>query len=148
MNWVGWPLTADNAWLALDRNGDGLISDGSELFGNATLLGSGKMAENGYQALAEYDADRDDWITADDPVFGRLRVWTDANRNGFSEPSELHALQRFGIEALSTEYIPREHNDDWGNLFILRSRVRFAESPADRKSADVIPVASKAHSLP
>lgn len=143
MNWVGWPLTVNNAWLALDRYGDGLISDGSELFGNATPLSAGGTADNGYEALAELDMDGDGWITAHDPAFATLRLWTDGNRNGFSEPSELHALRRFRVEGLATGFIPREYQDDWGNLFALRSRVRFAESPADRESADVIPVATK-----
>ena len=53
--WVG----ADDALLVWDRNGNGLIDDGSELFGNNFILSNGKMAANGFEALKEFDANGD-----------------------------------------------------------------------------------------
>lgn len=65
-------LKPGSGFLALDDNGDGVINDGSELFGPRT--------GDGYAELARYDADGNQWIDEADPVFARLRIWSrDAN---------------------------------------------------------------------
>ncbi len=60
-------LTGDNGFLALDKNGDGMIGDGTELFGTKT--------GNGFKELAAYDSDGDGWIDEDDDIFDKLKVW-------------------------------------------------------------------------
>ena len=60
-------LTGDNGFLALDRNGDGIVNNGTELFGTKT--------GNGFGELSEYDADGDGWIDEDDDIFDKLKVW-------------------------------------------------------------------------
>lgn len=55
-------------FLALDRNGDGVINDGSELFGTAT--------GDGFGELAVFDLDGNGWIDENDEIFNRLRIWT------------------------------------------------------------------------
>ena len=69
-DWVG----AETPWLALDRNGNGLIDDGRELFGSMTELPDGRRAPNGFAALAALDDDGDGRITARDAAFARLLV--------------------------------------------------------------------------
>ena len=68
-----WP-TSTTPWLALDRNGNGKIDDGGELFGSATLLPSGEPASNGFVALRELDSNQDGRVDASDAEWGRLLV--------------------------------------------------------------------------
>lgn len=60
--------TAGSGFLALDKNGDGMINDGAELFG--------PQSGDGFAELAAYDADGNGWIDEDDPIFDQLRIWT------------------------------------------------------------------------
>jgi hypothetical protein len=90
--WVG----ADDGLLVLDRNGNGAVDHGGELFGNETILQDGRTATDGYQALAELDHDANGKVDAGDPVWSRLRIWRDADGNGASEAGELHALADVG----------------------------------------------------
>jgi hypothetical protein len=83
-----WP-TAATPWLALDRNGDGAITSGAELFGNHTVLPDGSVARDGFEALAALDANHDGRIDKDDPAFARLVLWADRDRDGRSSPDEL-----------------------------------------------------------
>jgi hypothetical protein len=77
-------VAAGSGFLALDRNGDGKVNDGSELFGPRT--------GNGFAELATYDADDNGWIDENDPVFGHLRIWTQGG---------LYTLSQKGIGALA-----------------------------------------------
>lgn len=52
-------VAADDALLAIDLNGDGIINDGSELFGTSTALADGRKARSGFEALAQYDLNGD-----------------------------------------------------------------------------------------
>jgi hypothetical protein len=95
--WVG----GKDGLLVLDRNGDGAINDGSELFGEGTTLANGQKAANGYQAMAELDTDGDGALTAADAAFSKLQVWVDANADGISDASELKSLAELNITKLN-----------------------------------------------
>ena len=71
-----WP-TAATPWIALDRDGDGAITSGAELFGDATVLPNGAHATNGFEALAALDANHDGVIDRRDPMFDKLVLWSD-----------------------------------------------------------------------
>lgn len=91
----------DDGFLALDRNGNGTIDNGSELFGIGTSLPNGQKASNGFDALTQYDTNADGRIDTADAIFADLRVWQDTNQNGSTDPGELHALAEYNITAIN-----------------------------------------------
>jgi hypothetical protein len=87
--------------LVLDRNHDGVIDDGSELFGTATPSAAGGASKDGFAALADLDTNHDGVIDAKDAQFGELRVWVDANADGVSQSDELKSLADLHIAQLN-----------------------------------------------
>jgi Ca2+-binding RTX toxin-like protein len=98
---TGW-VAGDDAFLVLDRNGNGTIDDGHELFGDATPLAAGGMADDGFAALAQEDSNNDGQVDALDAHFADLRIWRDLNQDGISQSDELLTLASQGIVSLST----------------------------------------------
>jgi len=112
----------DEAFLALDRSGNGIIDDGSELFGVGTpLVLEGRNAPNGFVGLAQYDSrmlggNNDGLITDADAIWPQLRIWLDANADGVSTPDEIRSLRSSGLTALETIPKLRKHVDTAGNV--------------------------------
>lgn len=113
-------VDATDGLLALDLNNDGVINNGTELFGDSTRLGSVNKAQDGFQALAQYDGNHDGVIDGLDAVFANLKVWVDANQNGMSEASELNTLAQLGVQSLQLAATPGTQMDN-GNLLALLS---------------------------
>ena len=130
---VAWTRAgSDEAFLALDRNRNGVIDSGAELFGNHTPAYADRaepVSEHGFMALRFAEGPSygspsapDDRIDARDAVFSRLLVWTDRNHNGFSEPDELQRLSDTHVAAISTDFRESRRRDRHGNQFRLRAR--------------------------
>ncbi|PID29654.1 hypothetical protein CR983_03690, partial [Candidatus Saccharibacteria bacterium] len=112
---TGW-ASADDGMLALDRNNNGSIDNGQELFGDWTVLQNGVVATNGFEALAEFDDNADGVIDTNDSVFARLRVWRDANNDGISDASELKSLTELGIQSISLGSVATQVTDAMNNI--------------------------------
>ena len=117
---TSWISGKDDALLALDRDNNGRIDGGHELFGEATNLG-GVFAADGFQALAALDSNQNGLIEQDDLMFDQLLLWTDRNRDGESQPSELQKLSDAGVQALGLSACEQDDTDQHGNQLRLRS---------------------------
>ena len=104
---TGW-LSGEDAFLATDDNGNGIIDDRSELFGGAVGEGFGE--------LATFDSNGDAQVNALDDRFSELLVWQDANENGLTDAGELISLESAGIASISTEYTDVFSTDAQGNI--------------------------------
>lgn len=137
ISWVA-PGSGDG-WLVLDRDGDGMITTGAELFGNFTPQPPSDEP-HGYAALAVFDqpaagGDGDGAITPADAVFAELRLWIDADHDGVSRPDELISLAAAGIRAIHLDYVTSARRDEHGNELRYVSRVRLVRGMT--QSADV-----------
>ncbi|MGD0787083.1 MAG: hypothetical protein ABR898_03795 [Terracidiphilus sp.] len=116
-----------NGWLALDRNGDGIINSAKELFGNITEQPPSRHP-NGFLALAVFDepengGNGDGIIDSRDAVWPKLLVWIDSNHDGISQPDELHHLDDIGIHSIALSYRESRFKDAFGNQFRYRGTV-------------------------
>ena len=128
-DYVTWTARqSDIAFLALDRNGNGRIDDGSELFGNHTPLGDGSVAASGFDALASLDSNGDGVIDSTDSVWQRLLLWTDSNHDGISSSDELRPIAWSDISAIELGYKVEGRRDQYGNLFRFKGAVRVGSA--------------------
>jgi hypothetical protein len=134
---VAWTRRdSDDEFLAMDRNGNGRIDDGSELFGDHTPAypsGAPVTTANGFEALKflqspSYGVSRPDHVVdGRDVAFSRLLLWRDANHNGVSEPDELRRASDAGVIAISTDYKEKKRTDRYGNQFRQRGTIVWAD---------------------
>jgi hypothetical protein len=124
---VAWTEAgSDDAWLAMDRNGNGRIDNGGELFGNHTMAMAGVKALNGFEALKFLD--QGIWAQIDNSFasFGQLVLWNDANHNGISDPGELTPVAD-SISVIETDYKEKQKHDRYGNEFRQKGSLRWRD---------------------
>ena len=133
----------DEAFLAIDRSGNGLIDDGSELFGVGTpMLLEGRNAPNGFVGLAQYDSRQlggndDGNISEADAIWPQLRLWLDQNADGISTSDEMRTLRSVGLTALDTIPRIRKHVDEAGNYIPFWAWAEQRPKPGRALMADV-----------
>jgi hypothetical protein len=121
---------SDEAFLVLDRNGNGIFDDGNELFGNYSPQPRPPAGEtrNGFLALVEYDkpengGNHNGRIDELDGIVTMLRLWKDSNQDGVSQPPELHGLDHAGIKSINLNYKESRRVDTFGNRFRYRAKI-------------------------
>ena len=115
---VGWSSPEDG-FLVRDINYDGSINDGSEMFGEATVLANGERAQNGFEALSDLDINHDSTIDSQDEAFNSLAVWRDANTDGITDAGELLTLAQHDIASLSLSYTESDRIDNGNQLRLV-----------------------------
>lgn len=111
-------LDPGDGWLVRDVNGDGLINDGSELFGSATVLPNGETARDGFEALPSFDRNQDGQLDADEAELAGIQLWRD-DGDARSEAGELRSFRQLGIAALSLVPDRSARVDNAGNALSL-----------------------------
>ncbi len=148
---VGWTQAeSDDAFLAMDRDGNGTIDDGSELFGSFTPQPPSD-SPNGFRALAVFDdpargGNADGRISAADSVFRLLRFWTDANHDGIAQLEEVEPVTSTRAVAFLLQYRESRRTDRHGNQFRWIGRVEMdpaSRGPRRKAAIDVIFVSAR-----
>ncbi len=156
---TGWIAPSDG-FLALDRNGNGAIDNGSELFGNSTLVAGG-VAADGFAALAQQDTNADGVVNAQDANFANLRVWQDLNQDGVSQQGELKTLADLDIASINVANTEHSSMLPGGNEIAdlgsftrtdgttsIMADVNLAADTFHRSFSDVIPATPQTVALP
>jgi hypothetical protein len=126
---TGWVEEGpEDGFLVLDRDGDGWIASGAELFGDHTFQPPSE-APNGFLALAVFDEPRaggngDGSIGPEDGVFPLLALWIDSSHDGLSQAGELHSLDSLGVTSISLRYIESWRRDRHGNQLRYKGTAR------------------------
>ncbi|HSR68336.1 MAG TPA: hypothetical protein VLU25_10370 [Acidobacteriota bacterium] len=121
---LSWTRAGTNqGFLVLDRNSNGVIDDGTELFGDFTPQSTRRGEErNGFAALRVLDeqalgGNGDGFISEEDAVFADLRLWVDWNHDGVSQQAELGSLLDAGVLTIDLNYVESRRRDRYGNEF-------------------------------
>ena len=123
-SWVG----AKEGLLAYDKNGDGIINGGNELFGDRTLMKDSKtLASSGFTALAEYDNNKDGKIDSNDAIYTLLRIWQDSDGDGIASAGELKQLVDLGIVSIGLSYSNTGVTDGTNNIQVRTGTFTLAD---------------------
>ncbi|WP_409522853.1 calcium-binding protein [Nitrincola sp. MINF-07-Sa-05] len=157
---TGW-VDASDGLLVWDRNSNGVVDNGTELFGDNTVMLNGQRAVNGFAALAEHDTNGDGVIDANDAIWSDLRIWRDQSQDGVTREGELVTLDALGITSINLSYTDSDHVDQHGNAHKqvgsftwadgttgTATDVWFAVDPALTQEQDLVEVQETVVELP
>jgi hypothetical protein len=124
---VAWTAPdSDVAFLAIDRDEDGRITNGAELIGDRTVAGAGSVP-NALLQLAGPPGQRAS-LDVETPVFSKLILWWDTNHNGVSEAAEMRPAEQ-DLASIGIGYEPHRRTDGFGNQSRYRSFVHVRTGP-------------------
>jgi Ca2+-binding RTX toxin-like protein len=138
---TGW-VKSDDALLVLDRNGNGSIDNGSELFGVDTLLSNGQKATTGFAALADLDSNRDGVFNSADAKYAQVQLWRDLDQDGMSDSGELQTLAEAGIASINLNSVVNRR--DLGNGNVQTDAANFTRTDGSVGAAANLDFASNA----
>lgn len=156
---TGW-VTSDDGFLVLDRNGNGTIDTGAELFGVDTVRVDGTWATDGFDALSDLDSNADGIFDASDEAFALVQIWRDFNQNGISAVDELFSLSELGIVSIDLNASSQNVNLGNGNVQTATAahltidgegqtgNLDLANNPFYREFTDSIPLTEEVLNLP
>ncbi|OOF55208.1 hypothetical protein BKK56_07150 [Rodentibacter genomosp. 2] len=121
---TGW-VAPNDGLLVWDKNNDGIINSGEELFGENPKDPS---INDGFEALSLLDSNKDLIFDKNDVMWSKLEIWKDANSDGITQIGELFSLDSIGIVSIELNAKSSEHIDSNGNLHKLISKVNWQNS--------------------
>ncbi|QHE97918.1 hypothetical protein LCG56_05525 [Pseudomonas cannabina pv. alisalensis] len=110
----GW-IGHTDGFLVYDVNNDGFINSGKELFGNNFVLESGEKSANGFEALSEFDNNKNGVVDESDEKIDQLKIWRDQNSNAKVDAGELLTLLDVGVVSLNIAFASQDVVDVHGN---------------------------------
>ncbi|WP_404401462.1 Ig-like domain-containing protein [Pelagibacterium halotolerans] len=110
---ISW-LSDGDGLLVLDKNGNGSIDNGSELFGPTERYADGSLINEGYIEISAYDLNGDKVIDQNDSIFEDLQVWVDGNMNAVTDEGELLDIADLGIVSISIDPTDLDYTDAEG----------------------------------
>jgi hypothetical protein len=126
---VAWTLPGSaTAFLALDRNGNGTIDSGAELFGDHTERADGSIAANGFEALADLDSNADGVVDASDVRWLDLLLWRDTNHNGTTDAGEIEGIAQSPVVSLGLAHRWIGRRDAFGNEFRYVGSLQYVKN--------------------
>jgi hypothetical protein len=156
---TGW-ISPNSGWLVLDRNGNGIVDSGRELFGVDTIKSDGQFATDGFDALRDLDSDKNGKIDASDAAFANLRIWRDLNQDGICQEDEISTLADHDIVSINLNSTTTNTNLGNGNALSAISSYTLSDgttgmvanidlqfNPAYREFTDRIPLTDQAKAL-
>lgn len=133
--WIG----TEDGFLAIDRNGNGIIDNGGELFGDQVVLKDGMISSSGFAALADIDENDDGIVDVSDREFMNLYVWIDENHNGISESNELMTLSELDIVSINLNYTVADYIDsETGTIIAETALVSLGSSESGNNTTTTI----------
>ncbi|MCL2021526.1 MAG: hypothetical protein FWG81_05385, partial [Betaproteobacteria bacterium] len=157
---TGWVLPNDG-FLVIDRNGNGVIDNGTELFGVGYVKQDGELALNGLDALSDLDSNEDGVFDANDAAFNQVKVWRDLNQDGISQANELFSLAALGITSIDLSGTAVRENLGDGNVMTatasytmadgtegLVANLDLSDNPFYREVEEKIPLSEETYLLP
>jgi Ca2+-binding RTX toxin-like protein len=156
---TGW-VVSDDGFLVQDRNDNGTIDTGAELFGVDTVKADGTLAVDGFDALSDLDANVDGLFDQNDDEFAHVQVWRDFNQNGISTADELFSLPQLGVVSIDLNANSQNVNLGNGNVQTAAAahltvdgegqtgNLDLANNPFYREFVDSIPLTEESLSLP